>query len=69
MSDPKPDEQDTIRKLTTAYMEDEGMPENMAEARAKAVVSRLAGKTDDTFDARSGVGDHHYRSDDGSGKS
>ncbi len=68
MSDLKPDEQDTIEKLKTAYMEDEGMPEYMADARAKAVVNRLAGRSDDVFDARSGVGDHQYRPDVGSGE-
>jgi hypothetical protein len=48
-----PEERETVRKLKEAYMQDEGLPEDLAEARASAEVNRLAGRTDDSFDARS----------------
>jgi hypothetical protein len=54
---PSPDESETIEKLKEAYMQDEGLPENLAEARATAEVNRLAGRTDDSFDARSEIRD------------
>jgi hypothetical protein len=65
MQDPDPEERDTIEKLKIAYMEDEGLPENLAEARAIADVSHLAGRSDDSFDARSGVGEKkgHFEDD------
>jgi hypothetical protein len=47
-----PEERETVRKLKEAYMQDEGLPEELAEARASAEVNRLAGRTDDSFDAR-----------------
>jgi hypothetical protein len=45
-------EGETIRKLTEAYMQDEGLPENLAAARASAEVNRLAGRTDESFDGK-----------------
>lgn len=57
MSDLDPQERETVEQLKVAYMEDEGLPENLAEARALADVNRMAGRTDHAFDARSGVGD------------
>jgi hypothetical protein len=51
------EELDTVRKLKEAYMQDEGLPEDQAEARASAEVNRLAGRTDDSFDARSDTPD------------
>jgi uncharacterized phage protein gp47/JayE len=47
-----PEERETVKKLKQAYMEDEGLPEELAEARASAEVNRLAGRTDGSFDAR-----------------
>jgi hypothetical protein len=44
-------ESETVAKLKNAYMQDEGLPEEIAEARAKAEVNRLAGRTDDAFGA------------------
>lgn len=52
-----PEEQETVKKLKEAYMQDEGLPEDLAGARASAEVNRLAGRTDDSFDARSGTRD------------
>lgn len=45
------DEKETVKKLKQAYIDDEGLPEDLAEARALAEVNRLAGRTDDSFDA------------------
>jgi len=47
------EERDTVAKLKAAYMEDEGLPDELAEARASAEVNRLAGRTDGSFDASS----------------
>lgn len=44
-------ESETVEKLKNAYMQDEGLPEEIAAARAKAEVNRLAGRTDDAFGA------------------
>lgn len=55
MSDLDPQEQFTVLKLKLAYMEDEGLPEYLAEARALADVNRLAGRTDHAFDAHAEV--------------
>ena len=52
-----PEERETVKKLKEAYMEDEGLPEELAAARASAEVNRLAGRTDDSFDARSEIRD------------
>ncbi|MEX1049858.1 MAG: hypothetical protein WED15_10035 [Akkermansiaceae bacterium] len=52
-----PEERETVKKLKQAYMEDEGLPEELAEARASAEVNRLAGRTDGSFDARAGTRD------------
>lgn len=52
-----PEERETVRRLKQAYMEDEGLPEHLAEARASAEVNRLAGRTDGSFDARAGTHD------------
>ena len=52
-----PEEHETVKKLKEAYMQDEGLPEDLAEARAKAEVNRLAGRTDGSFDARPGTRD------------
>ncbi len=46
-----PDELETVRKLKEAYIEDEGLPEHLAEARAMADVRHLAGRADSSFDA------------------
>jgi hypothetical protein len=51
------DEKETVRKLKEAYVQDEGLPDNLAEARALAEVNRLAGRTDDSFDAGPDVRD------------
>ena len=45
------EERETVRKLKEAYMQDEGLPEELAQARASAEVNRLAGRTDDSFGA------------------
>ncbi|MEO7100282.1 MAG: hypothetical protein ABI162_13040 [Luteolibacter sp.] len=45
------EERETVRKLKEAYMEDEGLPEELAQARASAEVNRLAGRTDGSFGA------------------
>lgn len=51
------EEQETVEKLKQAYIENEGLPEDLAGARALAEVNRLAGRTDGSFDARSGTRD------------
>jgi hypothetical protein len=51
------EEQETVQKLREAYIQDEGLPEELAEARARAEVNRLAGRTDDAFDAEAGTRD------------
>lgn len=44
-----------MEKLKQAYIEDEGLPEDLAAARAIAEVNRLAGRTDQSLDAKSDV--------------
>jgi hypothetical protein len=46
------EELETVQKLKQAYMEDDGLPEELAAARASAEVNRLAGRSDESFDAR-----------------
>jgi hypothetical protein len=52
-----PEERETVQRLKRAYMEDEGLPEELAEARASAEVNRLAGRTDGSFGASAGTHD------------
>ncbi|GAA5484555.1 hypothetical protein [Haloferula sargassicola] len=51
------EDRETAEKLKMAYMQDEGLPEELAEARALAEVNRLAGRTDGSFEAGSGTRD------------
>lgn len=46
-----PDEFETVKKLKEAYIADDGLPEDLAEARALADVRHLAGRADSSFDA------------------
>ncbi|MFT4175645.1 MAG: hypothetical protein QM627_03235 [Luteolibacter sp.] len=46
-----PEERETVKKLKAAHIEDDGLPEDLAEARALAEVNRLAGRMDHSFDA------------------
>lgn len=46
-----PDERETVKKIKAAYIQDQGLPEDLAEARAMAEVRRLAGRSDGSFDA------------------
>jgi hypothetical protein len=48
-----PEEHKTVKMLGEAYQEDEALPEELAKARAIADVNHQAGRTDDTFDAKS----------------
>lgn len=48
-----PEDRETVQKLKEAYMQDENLPEDLAQARALAEVNRLAGRTDEAFDAGS----------------
>ena len=55
-NDPRnPSEQDAQERLKQAYIEDLGLPEDLAAARAAAESRRMEGKSDHKFDARGKV--------------